>query len=271
MEARAMKLAVLPTVALLILSAGCSSSVPNAFAPASPAPAACTELVLTGHPSYPPVAWADGSTLEGGGIDVVRRLARDNHIALRVVNEGTWDNAQLAVRSGSADAIVGIYRTAQRLAYFHYVSPPLAPDPSSVLIRTGETFHYVNWKSLIGKRGVVGTGESYGTAFDAFLAAKLTTYRVDTLNDIYQQLAEGKAEYGLSGYYAALTTAPKTIAIAAPDFVTEGLYLAFAKNSVCAKKLSAPFSTEIATLSSNGTIKKIFASELAIYIKTHPR
>lgn len=237
--------------------------------PTTAPPQACSTLVLTGHPDYPPVAWADGATLEGGGIEVVRRLAHDAGVAIRVVNEGSWDGAQLAVREGKADAIVGIYRTQQRLAYFNYVTPPMAPDPSSVLIRTGETFHYVNWNSLIGKRGVVGAGESYGTKFDAFLAAKLTTYRVNTLADIYQQLIEGKADYGLSGYYAAVTSEPKTISIAAPDFVTEGLYLAFGKNNACGTKLTASFSREIAQLAADGTIKRIFARNLVRYEKTH--
>jgi polar amino acid transport system substrate-binding protein len=261
---------LLAVAASLSFASGCSSStVTTPVTPAGPA-ASCTSIVLTGHPSYPPVAWADGATLEGGGIDVIRRVARDNGIGIRVVNEGSWDGAQLAVRSGKADAVVGIYRTQERLAYFHYVSPALAPDPSSVLIRTGESFAYKNWSSLIGKRGVVGAGESYGSKFDAFLLAKLTTYRVNTLNDIYRQLVAGKADYGLSGYYAAATSAPKTIAIAAPDFVTEGLFLAFQKGSVCSAKLSPAFSKEIARLSANGTIKAIFAAELIAYEKSHP-
>jgi polar amino acid transport system substrate-binding protein len=260
--------AVSAAAAFCFAGAGCSSTVGSN--PASPPAATCSALVLTGHPSYPPVAWADGTTLVGGGIDVVRRLAHDNDIPLVVVNENGWERPQLAVRDGQADAIVGIYRTQERLAYFNYVSPALAPDPSSVLVKAGSAFKYVNWQSLIGKRGVVGTGESYGTKFDAFLAAKLTTYRVNSLNDIYQQLAAGKADYGLSGYYAALTTAPKTIAIAAPDFVTEGLYLAFGKNSACGAKLTPAFASEIARLSADGTIAKIFARELAVYEKSHP-
>jgi polar amino acid transport system substrate-binding protein len=266
-----MNLRLLLTVgASLALVTGCTSSTVTApLTPIEPA-AACTSIVLTGHPSYPPVAWADGATLQGGGIDVIRRVARDNGIGIRVVNEGSWDDAQLAVRGGKADAIVGLYRTQQRLAFFHYVTPPLAPDPSAVLIRAGETFAYKNWNSLIGKRGVVGVGESYGTKFDAFLAAKLTTYRVNTLGDIYQQLAAGKADYGLSGYYAAVTSAPNTIAIAAPDFVTEGLYLAFQKGSTCSAQLSPAFSKEIARLAADGTIARIFAAELKAYEKSHP-
>ena len=227
-------------------------------------------MILTGHPAYPPVAWAAGSTLEGGGIVVVRRLARDHHVGLKVVNEGTWENAQTAVAHGTADAIVGIYETQQRKSFLNYVHPALAPDPSAVLIRPGEKFVYKNWNSLIGKRGVAGAGESYGPKFDAFAASKLTIVRVATLQDVYQTVIDKKADYGLSGYYAALTSAPNgKIAFATKDFVTEGLYLAFGKQTPCGSALSSAFAAEIQTLRSSGTIDKIFARNLKRYERTH--
>src|SRR5580692_5631548 len=100
-----MRLRFLCVVAALLLpAAGCSNPVSVTNPPVGPQ-AACSTLVLTGHPDYPPVAWAAGSTLDGGGIEVVRRLARDNHVALRVINERSWSNAQLAVQDGKADAI----------------------------------------------------------------------------------------------------------------------------------------------------------------------
>ena len=189
---------------------------------------------------------------------------------MSVLAQPTWDDAQKAVQDGRADAIVGIYKTKQREQYYTYLSPALAPDPSAVVIRAGETFVYKNWNSLIGKRGAVGAGESYGTKFDAFLAAKLTTYRVPTLADVFAQVLAGKAQYGLSGYYTAITSAPAGIAFASRDFVTEGLYLAFGKQSECGKALASAFSSGIAQMKSNGTIDRIFARELKRYEKTHP-
>ena len=217
------------------------------------------------------MAWKSADTLTGGGIDVVGRLAVASGVKMRVLAEDTWENAQLAVRDGRADAIVGIYKTKEREAYFNYVSPPLAPDPSAVVIRTGETFVYKDWNSLIGKRGVLGSGESYGSAFDAFLAAKLTTYRVATLAGVFSQVLAGKADYGLSGYYTAVTSAPSGIAFASKDFVTEGLYLAFGKQSRCGRALTSAFSAQIAQLKASGTIDRIFARELKRYERTHPR
>ncbi|HEY1977597.1 MAG TPA: ABC transporter substrate-binding protein [Candidatus Baltobacteraceae bacterium] len=245
---------------------GCSSTSSTV----TPKPANCSRFVLTGHPAYPPVAWKSGNTLTGGGIDVVRRLAQASGVKMSVLAQPTWDDAQKAVQNGHADAIVGIYKTQQRLQYYNYLSPALAPDPSAVVIRAGETFVYKNWNSLVGKRGVVGAGESYGTKFDNFLATKLTTYSVPTLHDVFEQVLAQKAQYGLSGYYTAITSAPAGIAFASQDFVTEGLYLAFGKQSACGKALASSFSSGIATMKSAGTIDRIFARELKRYEKTHP-
>lgn len=252
--------------ATLAFSVGCSSSstTPN------PKPASCSSFVLTGHPSYPPVAWKSGSTLTGGGIQVVRTLAQADGVKMRVLAQPTWGDAQQAVRDGRADAIVGIYKTIEREKYYNYLSPALAPDPSAVVIRAGETFVYKNWNSLIGKRGAVGSGESYGTKFDKFLASKLTTYTVPTLADVFAQVLAQKAQYGLSGYYTAVTSAPAGVAFATEDFVTEGLYLAFGKQSACGKVLASSFSSGIAKMKSDGTIDRIFARELKRYEKTHP-
>lgn len=261
--------AIVLLAALVLCSPGCSSTA-TTLPMTTATPAACTNFVLTGHPSYPPVAWKTGGTLTGGGIDVVRRLAAASGVAMRVLAQTTWEDAQTAVREGRADAIVGIYKTTQREAYFNYVSPSLAPDPSAVVIRTGEPFVYRDWNSLIGKRGAVGDGESYGSAFDEFMAAKLTTYRVPTLADVFSQVLTGKADYGLSGYYTAVTSAPKGIAFATKDFVTEGLYLAFGKQSACGAVLAASFSSGIQRMKAAGTIDRIFARELKRYERTHP-
>ncbi|MBV8490820.1 MAG: transporter substrate-binding domain-containing protein [Candidatus Eremiobacteraeota bacterium] len=263
----------LPRVLILSIALACSGASCSSSATSSSVPVAtsdCTSFVLTGHPDYPPVAWRSDGSLAGGGVIVAERLARASKVRMVLLAEPTWEDAQAAVRAGRADFIVGIYKTTARLAYFDYLDPALAPDPSAVVIRSGETFPYKNWNSLIGKRGAVGAGESYGSKFDAFRAAKLTTYDVPTLADVFAQVLAGKADYGLSGYYTAVTSAPKGIAYASKNFVTEGLYLAYGKQSRCGAALAKAFSSGIAQMKAAGTIDRIFARELQIYEATHP-
>lgn len=221
-------------------------------------------MVLTAHTAYPPVAWAHNGTLEGAGIAVVRRLAAANGVQVYVTNEGSWNAAQSAVKSGRADAIVGLYLTRPRKQFFNYVQPAIAQDPSAVVVRREEAFVYRGWRSLIGKRGAVSEGEQYGHTFDTFMDSKLSTRRVKGFEGVYNALLQRKADYGLVGYYAALTGAPGGIKIAAPNFVTEGLYIAFGKSSRCNSLIPA-FSIGVKRMSADGTIKKLFANALRAY------
>lgn len=224
----------------------------------------CGPMVLTAHNAYPPVAWAHNGTLEGAGIAVVRRLAAANHVQLSVTNEGSWNAAQAAVKSGKADAIVGLYLTRPRRQFFNYVQPAIAPDPSAVVVRRDETFVYRGWNSLIGKRGAVSEGEQYGQRFDTFMDSKLTTQRVKGFEGVYAAVLQRKADYGLVAYYPALTGAPAGIKIAEPNFVTEGLYIAFGKSSRCNSLIPA-FSAGVKRMSADGTISKLLAQAMRTY------
>jgi len=247
----------------------CSVVSSPTLAPAAAAPARCTRLVLTAHPDYPPVAWAHGGTLRGAGIEVVRQLAKDADVPLVITDEGSWAAAQSAVKSGKADAIVGLYRTPKRMEFFDYVQPAIAPDPSAVLARVGEPFSYTGWNSLIGKKGAASHGEAYGDTFDAFMKARLTIQRVSGFSGVYQAVADKSADYGLIGYYAAVTGAPKSIRIVEPNFVTEGLFIAFGKHSACEARLTPTFSKDVKRMIADGTVKRLFAAALAQYKASH--
>jgi polar amino acid transport system substrate-binding protein len=256
-----------PAFLAALAAIGCAAlALTPAFGGATAA--TCTKLVLTGHPSYPPVSWASGAALEGAGIDVVLKLAQKAGITVQIVNEGSWDAAQQAVIAGKADAIVGLYRTQARLASFDYVEPAIAPDPSAVVVRAGVPFPYKDWNSLIGKRGVTNNGESFGHDFDTFAASKLNLKHVSGFPAAYQALIDKQADYGLAGYYAAETGMPKGVAIASPNFATEGLYLAFGKHTPCAS-LAPALSKSIAAMVADGSIKAMFVEALAKYESTH--
>jgi polar amino acid transport system substrate-binding protein len=257
-EARCMRTLLVILFDVLLTACPLMRQTVNAATPG------CSRMVLTAHNAYPPVAWAHNGTLEGAGIAVVRRLAAANGVQLSVINEGSWNAAQTAVKSGKADAIVGLYLTSPRRQFFNYVQPAIAPDPSAVVVRRDETFVYRGWNSLIGKRGAVSEGEQYGQSFDTFMNSKLTTQRVKGFEGVYSALLQRRADYGLVGYYSALTGAPSSIKIAEPNFVTEGLYIAFGKSSSCNSVIPA-FSAGVKRMTVDGTMRQLFADATRAY------
>ena len=110
---------------------------------------------------------------------------------MQVVHAGSWDDAQQAVKSGKADAIVGLYKTEARLPSFTYLDPPIAPDPSAVLVRTGVSFVYNGWNSLIGKKGVANVGEVVRTQLRYLRGEQTRTSRpVHGNKAVYQSVVE---------------------------------------------------------------------------------
>lgn len=223
----------------------------------------CNRIVVTGHPHYAPVSFAAGGTLEGGAIELVRRIAQDSGVPVTILDAGSWEGAQAAAANGTADIIVGVYKTPEREKTLHYVSPAMADDPSSVITRTDTNLVYKGWRSLIGKKGLLSDGESYGTKFDAFMKDRLTIEKVKGFPVLFTSLASGAGDYGLIGYYAALTGAPKDkIKIAVKSFVSEPMYIAFGKGSAC-RVLETEFRKGVKAAVRNGTIEKLWSIGLS--------
>ena len=215
-----------------------------AFASADPA---CKSLVITGHPSYPPVAWGSGGKIVGAAPELVTRIARSLGVAQVTSKDfGSWEKAQAAARSGEADVIFGIYRNDERIAFLDYVEPPFMVDPVSIVVRTGAPFPYAQWSDLKGKKGVTNAGESYGDRFDAFLGRELTVARLAGVEKVFATLVEGKADYAIVALYPGSNVARKMGVSAKVEFlprdvVAADMFVAFSRKSPCLALLKGGF------------------------------
>ena len=129
------------------------------------AESSCPSPVITGHPSYPPVAWGSG----GGIVGAVPRMVADISRTLgvkKVISRdfGTWDKAQAAAKDGRADIIFGIYKSDERMKGIDFVEPALIMDPISVVMRRGDRFAYAKWDDQKGRKGVTNSGEVSATS-----------------------------------------------------------------------------------------------------------
>jgi ABC-type amino acid transport substrate-binding protein len=85
----------------------------------------CAALVITGHPSYPPIAWATQGKIVGAAPNLVAGIAAKLGVKDVVSKDfGSWEGAQQAARSGQADVIFGIYKNDARALYLDYIEPP---------------------------------------------------------------------------------------------------------------------------------------------------
>jgi polar amino acid transport system substrate-binding protein len=222
----------------------------------------CAALVITGHPSYPPVAWAAQGAIVGAAPDLVRGIAARLGVKDVVSRDfGSWEGAQLAVRGGQADVIFGIYKNDARASYLDYIEPPFMTDPVAIVVRKGAGFAFAEWRDLEGRKGVTNIGESYGDKLDAFMAKELTVARAAGVDKAFAALLARQADYMIIGLYPGREEARKLGLIDRIEFlpkevVSAAMYVAFAKQSRCGA-LRAGFSAGIRTAVDGGAMRQL--------------
>jgi polar amino acid transport system substrate-binding protein len=234
-------------------------SVRVALARASTAAVAaddCAKSTATGHPQYPVIAFKQGDALVGAAPMLVETIAKKLDVPLESKFMGNWGDAQAAARDGTADMIFGIYYNDERAKYLDYVQPAFMYDDVAVFVAKGKGFPFKGQDDLIGKKGVTNQGESYGTEFDAFIKDKLTVARTDGIDDALKDLAAGKVDYVIAGYYpgdaevARLGLDDKIEALE-PALLSEEMFVAFSKKSPCAA-LASKFGDGITEMTTDG-------------------
>ena len=261
MNKRVAQLCSSSALALTILSA---SLLVGALAPAQ-AQLACPTLVITGHPSYPPVAWAAQGKIVGAAPALVSGIAGKLGVKDVVSKDyGSWAGAQDAVRKGEADVIFGIYKNDARAKYLDYVEPPFMIDPVAIVARKGEGFAFAEWSDLKGRKGVTNAGESFGDTFDAYMAKDLTVMRAGGVDKTFAALLAHQADYMIIGLYPGRNEAKRLrivdkVAFLPKALVSADMYVAFSKRSKCGA-LRAGFAADIKAAVDNGTVEKLLAT-----------
>jgi polar amino acid transport system substrate-binding protein len=225
------------------------------------AEADCRALVITGHPSYPPVAWAAQGKIVGAAPDFLSAIAANLGVTVVAKDFGSWEGAQEAVRGGRADVIFGIYKNDARALYLDYIEPPLMMDPVSVVVRKGSGFTFAKWKDLKSHKGVTNIGESYGDQFDAFMTKELTVARTAGVDKAFADLLAQRADYMIVGLFPGRDEARKLGLIDKVEFlpkelVSAAMYVAFSKQSKCGA-LRTGFSSGIKTAVDDGAMQQL--------------
>lgn len=216
----------------------------------------CTSLTATGHPQYPAIAFKDGDNIAGAAASLVEAIGKEIKVPVTSKYTGSWADAQAAARDGKVDIIFGIYFNDSRAKYLDYVQPAFMFDPVVVFVAKDRKFPYSGQDDLIGKKGATNQGESYGTEFDAFIKDKLDVERTDGIDDALQDLAAGKVDYVIAGYYPGVAEADKAglkdkIEAVDPALLSAEMYVAFSKKSAC-RELASKFGDEITAMTTDG-------------------
>lgn len=201
----------------------------------------CERVVATGNPQYPPILWVDpedDSRLIGAGAELLKIALAKSNVELEMLNVGPWSRAQEEVRSGRVDMLAGAFLTRQRLAHMDYIHPAYAEVPSVIFVRANGIFSYSGWEDLRGKVGSTVLNNSFGNSFDRFAEENLTIETVPSIQQSFQKLLRGRADYVIYERYQGLALAQQMgladqIDILDGSLMNEQLYFTLSHNSAC--------------------------------------
>lgn len=159
-------------------------------------------LIASGHPAWSPIMYQSDTNIVGAGPEIVKKVFSDLGVKVESRYEGSWDVVQEKAKNGDIDVLVAAYKTPTRETYMDY-SIAYTVDPIVLVVKKGKAFTYTKWDDLIGKKGVVTVGDSYGKDFDAFIKEKLTPVEASTTEQAFALLNEGKADYFVYAQYSA--------------------------------------------------------------------
>lgn len=197
--------------------------------------------VASGHPEWPPFMWKEGNDIVGIGPQLLAKIAKDLKMDIRSDYAGTWDEVQEKTKSGEIDVLAAAYKTEEREEHMIY-SVPYAVDPVALFTKKGRKFLYDDWKDLIGKKGVATIGDSYGQEFDEYMKVKLKVKRVETVEEAFQMIEKGTADYFIYAFYAGEKTIKSNSLeekiTVVPEYVSqENFYVAVSKKSSLAGRM----------------------------------
>ncbi|MCF8056375.1 MAG: transporter substrate-binding domain-containing protein [Desulfocapsa sp.] len=232
------------------------------------------KLIITGHPSYAPVSWEKDGAIMGASTKMIELIARDLGIPVESRSMGSWANAQNAIREGAADIIFGLYYNDDRAGYMHYIEPAYMLDPVVLMVPKGKTFGFDKWSDLSGKKGITNEGESYGPEFDAYMADKLTVNRGKGLEECFQILLQGNADYMIVGLYPGIAEAKKLKIWDKLEPIPRQLkafkmYVAFSRKSSFYDQYHLAFAEKIRAMVNDGTVQTLLILSQAEWVETN--
>jgi polar amino acid transport system substrate-binding protein len=226
-------------------------------------------LNASGHPDYPPVMWREGDYIAGVGAEVLKLAFEGLDISVQPGYQGSWRQALERAADGQIDAIVGAYMTDERKKSLEF-SVPYMKDPVVIFVAKGKAFPFWRYDDLVGKRGTSAVGDGFGPEFDKFIAQKLTATRALTVEDNFNRLLSGEADYFICAMHSGLIEAEKLgvsdkIEYLFTNATAENLYIAISKKSRYVKYMPE-INKKIETFVNDGTVDKLIDEKRAAYL-----
>ncbi|MBP8772858.1 MAG: amino acid ABC transporter substrate-binding protein [Aeromonadaceae bacterium] len=224
------------------------------------ATAQCDTLVYATNPSYPPYGWSeDHHSYRGASIDLLPLLVPAGVKLQAVVYP--WKRAQQMAQEGRIDLLLSLRKTPEREAYLLFSHHPIFANPIAIFRLRDKQESMDDWQALVGLRGGVSRGDTFGSKFDLFLQQKLTVETAGSMDENFEKLRRGRIDYFVSGqyagnYYLHEHGMDSEIMALKPPVTDESIHIGFSRRSPC-QALEPYVSARLEELGRSGYIKRL--------------
>lgn len=146
------------------------------------------------YPVYPPVSWSDGRQVRGLAPTVVRELFARLGYEVEIVVLGNWKRCLLDAAQGRVDVVLA-YDSDQRDLGMRFSKEPVVREEVAVFVNRQRPVHFERLDDLANYRGGLLFGESYGQAFDRFVARHQNIEWVSSSRQNFGKLIRGRIDF----------------------------------------------------------------------------
>jgi polar amino acid transport system substrate-binding protein len=147
------------------------------------------------YPVYPPISWSDANgEVQGLAPRAVREVIGRLGLPLEVVVLGNWKRCLTDAAEGRVDLVIA-YRSAEREHSLLFSQVPLLREEVSVFYNRRKPLAVTRLEDLARYRGGLLFGESYGQAFDRFVATHGNVEWVASNRQNFGKLIRGRIDF----------------------------------------------------------------------------
>lgn len=204
---------------------------------------ACTRVVVSADPEYPPYAWYDGKTLRGASVDIVLTVLDAIKLPYELRYVGPFVRVLQSARVGEVDIVTELKRNPERDQYLAFAPTPIFSNPSSVFVRQGAPVKVSRREDLRGLRGGVTHGTRFGDGLDEFIEVNLNVEVAPGIKENFAKLELGRIDYFVSPHFPALmylfsTDQEAKFQALKPPVAMALNYVGWSRRSACLERLA---------------------------------
>ncbi|NQY92967.1 MAG: amino acid ABC transporter substrate-binding protein [Campylobacteraceae bacterium] len=222
----------------------------------------CKVLQVGGTNDWYPINFIDKKTnkTEGIAYDLIREIGDKLDVKVEIYAFYPWKRMLDYVEDGKLDMVSALYWTEERAKSYTYTEPYLINEARAFVLKD-KKFKLEKLEDLIGLRGGIPFGGSYGGEFDSFAKKNLKLLYTYKKEQHIGMLLLDRFDYFILDYDDGMIylknngLEDKIVALDYP-ISTTSVYFAFSKQSPCLKLLDS-INQLILDSKSDGTLDSI--------------